>query len=494
MSKYPRVLFFRYDKYSDVDAYFKPAPAELDCEVEIVSNAKALHALFDANYPILVTYGPNEPEYHEDVKSAVRGRFHKRWVHYKTLPEPKEFSRAVSYCFIDNVISSRESTRPVFSIFTTCYNSYEKINRPLTSLMNQTLLDWEWVVLDDSPTDEHFEFLRKKFAGNKKIRLYRRAENSGNIGNVKNEAASLCRGKYVLELDHDDQIVNDLLQESVDAFTKYPEAGFLYGDFINIYENGNNFFYGDFICLGYGNYYCQKYKNRWVNVYVSPQVNNITMSHLVSLPNHPRIWRRDVLNQLGSYSEFLPINDDQELLMRTLLETKVIKLPKLCYIQYMNEGNNNFSLIRNKEINRIGPNYLVPQFYQKYDVHNKMKAKGAYDDEKFMLHRERCWLREDFVPQYANELYQPHYDTQYCILGTTSLYTNLDKIKDLYKNSRNDFFFIDNHGKKEELFKLLDQNGFHNMKCYSIAGLTKKQMINYFYYIYQSCPNAVILE
>ena len=37
-----------------------------------------------------------------------------------------------------------------------------------------------------------------------RVRLYRRSENNGNIGNVKNEAISLCRGKYILEFDHDD--------------------------------------------------------------------------------------------------------------------------------------------------------------------------------------------------------------------------------------------------------------------------------------------------
>ena len=35
-------------------------------------------------------------------------------------------------------------------------------------------------------------------------------------------------------------------------------------DFINIYENNNNFTYGDFICKGYSGYYCYKYNNKFL--------------------------------------------------------------------------------------------------------------------------------------------------------------------------------------------------------------------------------------
>ena len=71
----------------------------------------------------------------------------------------------------------------------------------------------------------------------KQIRLYKRACNSGNIGNVKNEAISLCRGKYVLEMDHDDEILPDCLYDANQVFDNDSTIGFVYMDFINIYEN-----------------------------------------------------------------------------------------------------------------------------------------------------------------------------------------------------------------------------------------------------------------
>ena len=74
-----------------------------------------------------------------------------------------------------------------------------------------------------------------------KVRLYRRGCNSGNIGNVKNEAISLCRGKYILEFDHDDEILPDTLRESAHVFETYKDVGFVYFDFINIYEDGKTY-------------------------------------------------------------------------------------------------------------------------------------------------------------------------------------------------------------------------------------------------------------
>lgn len=493
MSKYPTVLFFRYDTYNSIDTFLTNGKNSLNCDIQIISKKEDLTKLFNPNYMILATFGPNGKEYHADVFSVIAPRMTHRWIHYTEITDLKEFSRGVNYCFINTVIGDRQESRPIFSVFTTCYNSYEKIKRPLNSLLRQNMIDWEWVVLDDSPDDAHFTFL-KGLLTDKKIRLYKRSENSGNIGNVKNEAVSLCRGTYVLELDHDDEIVPTLLRTALTAFEKYPDAGFAYTECINLYENGSNYWYGDFVALGYGGYYKIKYKGRWVNLYVTPQVNNITLSHLVSLPNHARMWRRKTLMELGNYSEYLPINDDQEILMRTCMGTKMIKIASLGYIQYMNQGNNNFSLIRNSEINRIGPQFLVPQYYTKYKVHERMKEMGAYDNEKYLYNRVRAWLRDDFVPQYANYLYQPDFDLQICIVGIPIFREHIDEIKKLYANPRNDFFLIDSSGEREELCDFLDNEGFGRMRCYTIKDLTVDQMIKYFHYIFRTTEKFIIFS
>ena len=100
----------------------------------------------------------------------IVNRMRNRWIHKTSITDINEFNSNVNYCYINNVIEKRELTRPKFSIFTTCYKSYEKINRAYGGMKSQTLRDWEWILLDDSPEDEHFDFLRKLAKEDKRIR------------------------------------------------------------------------------------------------------------------------------------------------------------------------------------------------------------------------------------------------------------------------------------------------------------------------------------
>jgi hypothetical protein len=285
------------------------------------------------------------------------------------------------------------------------------------------------------------------------------------------------------------------LSDATRAFEENPDVGFVFMDTSNIYENGKNFRYSDFICLGYGGYYCQKHNDKWVFVYITPNINNVTLSHHVCYPNHPRIWRRDVLYKLGNYSEYLPICDDFEILLRTVVNTKIIKIPKLSYIQYMNENNNNFSLIRNKEINRISPHYLINMFYEKYQIQKFMKDHDASDDVKYMRGARQVWLRDDFVPKYCNKSLQYDFTTQYCIVGVNSLKDNLAQIQEAYKNPRNDFFVIDSSvGTIEALWVLLDSHNFSRMKCYFLKDTTTTQLINYFNYLNKTCDEVIMIN
>ena len=490
---YPRIILFRYEKYNEVDGYINEHLDEFKCDIVITSDKNVILNLFDTNYHLLVTYGDEENQYYNDINSVFISRFHRRWIHKKDLLDINEFNNSVSYCYIDNVLRDHSVNRPEFSIFTTCYNSYHKIIRAYDSVKAQTLKDYEWVILDDSPDDDHFLYLRDLFKDDVKVRLYRRGCNSGNIGNVKNEAISLCRGKYILEFDHDDEILPDTLRESAHVFETYKDVGFVYFDFINIYEDGKNSWYSDDISNGYAGYYLQKYKNRWVWVHNTANINNITLRMgLPCLPNHPRIWRRDVLmsKEIDNYSEFLPIADDLDVLLKTALNTKIAKIAKMSYIQYMNNNNNNFSLIRSKEINRLSYFNILPQFFSMYKINDRMKELDAFEDEKYLNFNiwKNIWKRDrnEYTNKYCNLLLNLDFDFQYCILGLDSFGKNIEKIKELYKNKRNDFILLDNKVLNQDLCTILDQHNFFNMKCYSLKDINLEQLENYFHLIYKS--------
>ena len=229
---------------------------------------------------------------------------------------------------------------------------------------------------------------------------------------------------------------------------------------------------------------------------MTPNINNITMSHLTCCPNHPRIWRKETLLNMGSYSEYLPICDDYEILLRTAINTKIAKIHKLGYIQYMNDSNNNFSLIRNSEINRIGPNYIYPLYFEKFDIHNKMKKLDAFEDTKYIENHSKLWERDPntYNYKYCNLIINNDYDKQYCLLGLDSLLFNYEKIKQLYKNERNDFIILENKSSLEYLQNKLDSYELTRIKCYSLIDTPNNNLINYFNLLYCSNPNYEIIN
>ena len=472
---YPAIVFFRYDKYSYIDSFFETK--SLLCSVSIHNHNSCLNQLFNVNNPILITFGNSYEEYIQDVNAILPSRMNSRWIHLTSIDSIDQFNASVNYCFMKTIVK-QTSIRPVFSIFTTCYNSYDKIKRAYSSLQEQEWKDWEWVILDDSPDEDHFKFLTNVLKEDNRIRLYKRSENSGNIGNVKNEAVSLCRGKYVLELDHDDEITSDCLLLSVQVFED-EEIGFIYMNYSNIYENGNNFHYNNYFSLGYAGYYMEKYKGKWIYVASSPNINNVTLGHIVAVPNHPRIWRKEVLMKIGNYNEFLPVSDDYELLLRTATQTKMAKINCLGYIQYMNQNENNFSLIRNSEINRLCK-HITTHCYSEYNIDEIMKENNAFE----LYSNKPIWELENYTPVYCNEIISL-YKKQYCIVGLETLYQQYGQLKELYLDKSNDFILLDNKHSIPLLCKILDKLEFSRMKCYMIE-CSDTQLINYFHFIYKS--------
>ena len=490
-NKYPVILFLRNREYSYIDNFFEVNNSKLLCSVNIISEHAEVSKLFDSDYHLLITFGHSMDEYSEKVNEVLTSRLLYRWIHLKSIESVDLFNSSVNYCYMTNIIKPYEERLPIFSIFTTCYKSYDKILRAYEGIKLQKMKDWEWVILDDSPEESHFKYLQQSSLGSDpKIRLYKRSKNSGNIGNVKNEAVSLCRGKYLLELDHDDVILPDVLLDSVKVFEDLGNVGFIYMDYTNLYEDLTNFNYGNHFSLGYAGYYRKKIDDKWVYVAVTPNINNITLSHIVSVPNHPRIWRKSVLMEIGNYNELLPVSDDYELLLRTAVKTKIAKIHKLGYIQYMNNNNNNFSLIRNSEINRLR-HHLTEHCYSAYKIDEFLTKENAYEINEDKI---QIWKKENYTHLYCNLLINVDFKRQYCIIKLSSLFEHYNKIKELYSDSTNDFILLDNSVNDDILINNLESFGFDRIKCYSMSDCTEEHLINYFHLLIKSCNEYYILN
>lgn len=336
-------------------------------------------------------------------------------------------NNAIMYNYIYNIRNI--NLKPFISLCTTAYNSKNKIIRAYKSILNQSFKNWEWIILDDSENLDNFNYMKKNFKHDNRIKIFKQQHN-GNIGYNKSKVVNLCEGKYILELDHDDEITQNILIDIYNLALKYKNVNFIYSNFSEIYENFDNFKYNDNWALGYGGYYKQLWQNKWINVAISCNINNITMSNIVGVPNHPRIWNRNFLIKIGNYSN-LPIADDYELLLKTLLNTRFYKIPKLGYIQYRNNNSNNFSIIRNKEIHRF-QNYISKYYYFKYSIKNKLYEQGDKEIECDKI--EPFYKRNyEYKESYVN--YIDYLDFKTSLLYIVYNKNNLIKILNILKTS-----------------------------------------------------------
>lgn len=243
----------------------------------------------------------------------------------------------------------------MISVVTPTYNTPpETLARTWASLKAQTHTDWEWVVLDDSPGQETWRHIYGLCADERyRIRAYRpHTPSGGNIGSVKHDAFMLGRGDILVELDHDDELTPDCLAEIHQAFQD-PEVGFVWSDCCELFPNGESGRYPEGWAWGYGSDYWDEQHQVWA---MRVPMNRVTLSHIVSAPNHVRAWRASVYHTIGGHNPSLPVADDYELIIRTALATRCHHIPKMLYKQHIGAGT--AQRVKNADIQR-----LVPQIH-----------------------------------------------------------------------------------------------------------------------------------
>lgn len=299
----------------------------------------------------------------------------RKWIHYDTLPDPTQVGVDAYNCYLKNVLSSQPvDDTPLVSVFTPTYRTGGKISRTFLSLVEQTYTNWEWIVVDDSDDGgETFELLKGLAKKDHRVHVFKPWEHSGIIGKVKSWACSLASGQFLVELDHDDALTDYALDSIVKGFRQFPHAGFLYTHCAEIFENGVNHTYRNGWAFGYGSYTVVGYRGKLYRSGSAGNINAKTIRHIVSCPNHVRVWRKSFYESIGGHNKELHVADDYELMVRTFLNTRMIRIPKLCYIQYI---GNSAQKARNGDIHRHVRS--IRTYYDKV-IHERLLELGCED-------------------------------------------------------------------------------------------------------------------
>lgn len=113
-----------------------------------------------------------------------------------------------------------DNTKPLISVIISVYNEEKYLRDSLNSIFNQTLNDYELIIVDDCSTDKTVEIIRS--FEDPRVKLIRNETNTGLTRNL-NKALKICRGEFIARMDGDDICMPDRFRKQVDYMRQHPE-------------------------------------------------------------------------------------------------------------------------------------------------------------------------------------------------------------------------------------------------------------------------------
>lgn len=121
------------------------------------------------------------------------------------------------------------------SIIMPAYNCSEWIGKSIDSIIAQTYINWELIVVDDCSSDGTLSVIQKYAQADERIRWYKLEKNSGAAA-ARNKAVDNSRGVYLAFLDSDDLWKPEKLQKQI-RFMADNDYDFTCTDYGKIDEN-----------------------------------------------------------------------------------------------------------------------------------------------------------------------------------------------------------------------------------------------------------------
>ncbi len=118
---------------------------------------------------------------------------------------------------------------PKVSVIVPAYNAAEYLAECLQSIADQTMGDFEAIVVDDASTDSSPEIIRRFAADDSRFRLL--SVSHGGVSRARNSGMDAARGEYICFVDADDRCLPTMFERMLDTLT-VNEAQICVCDFI----------------------------------------------------------------------------------------------------------------------------------------------------------------------------------------------------------------------------------------------------------------------
>jgi glycosyltransferase involved in cell wall biosynthesis len=205
------------------------------------------------------------------------------------------------------------TANPLISVVMPVHNALPFLDESINSILEQTLSDFEFVILDDASTDGSVELLRKWSLRDRRIHLYESKERLGLSGS-SNAVTSKARAPMVARMDADDIAHPERLRRQWNIIEGRPDVAVI-GTLCNgIDARGREV----------------RPRDRW---------RLVRRSVYVPFPHGSAMFRREVFDQVGGYNEASDGGEDQDLFSRMAARGRVLTLPDVLYSYRYHSSN-----------------------------------------------------------------------------------------------------------------------------------------------------------
>lgn len=193
------------------------------------------------------------------------------------------------------------------------HNALPFLDQSIRSILEQTLSDFEFVILDDASTDGSTESLREWSRRDKRIQLHESKKRLGLSGS-SNAVVAKARAPIVARMDADDIAHPDRLRRQWNVLTSQPDVAVI-GTLCNGIDATGR---------------VVRPRDRW---------RLVRHSVYVPFPHGSAMFRREVFDLVGGYDEKSDGGEDQDLFSRMAARGRVLTLPDVLYSYRYHSSN-----------------------------------------------------------------------------------------------------------------------------------------------------------
>jgi glycosyltransferase involved in cell wall biosynthesis len=202
---------------------------------------------------------------------------------------------------------------PQISVVMPVHNALPFLNESIRSILEQTLVDFEFVILDDASTDGSLELLRDWSRRDARICLHESTKRLGLSGS-SNAVVAKAQAPIVARMDADDIAHADRLKRQWDIIGSQKDIAV-----VGTLCNGID-------AIGH----VVRPRDRWRLLRRSPYI---------PFPHGSAMFRRDVFDAVGGYDERAVGGEDQDLFLRMAAKGRVVTLPDILYSYRYHSSN-----------------------------------------------------------------------------------------------------------------------------------------------------------